>query len=438
MHGNPGTGSIVLSELQKWFLLHEVGNKNIYILGLLIFSALLVVLLSKKIRVPIVVGYVFLGIFLSVNVIEIIPFLSNSTKEWYAFILESMDYIPQIALSFIAFTIGSELSVSIIKKMGKTIFYVVILQAFAAFILVTSGLLAIGLDLYLSLIFGAIASATAPAATVMVIREYNAEGPVTSMIMAVVGIDDALALILFSLINPIAFILYTGEGNLSLYNSLIIPLLEISGSLLTGTLAGYLSQKYIAKIEDKTKKVLTVVATIVCGTAISLQFHLSPLITNMAVGFAYRNFTRKNLGIGDYLETLTIPLYAIFFILAGTEIRFGSLASKSFLILAAVYTLARVIGKVGGSSLAAYLAGASSNIKKYVGLGLLPQSGVAIALAYTIQKQYSATPDIGLLVFNIILFTSVLTEVFGPLATKYAIFQAGEARENYREARDNN
>ena len=416
-----------LQELQEWFLIHDVGHKEIYLMGLLIFSSLLIVLLAKKIKVPIVVGYVFLGIILSVDIIDSLPFISSTVTEWYAFIIESFDFIPQIALAFIAFTIGSELSVKIIRKMGKTIFYIVILQALAAFFLVTSGLLAIGMELYLALIFGAIASATAPAATVMVINEYNASVPVTSMIMAVVGIDDAIALILFSLINPLAYILYSGHGNLSLYNSLGIPLLEITVSLLAGLGIGYISQKLITNFEDKTKKVLTVVSTIVGATAISLYFHLSPLITSMAIGFAYRNYSRKNLGISNYLETLTIPLYAVFFILAGTEIKFSSIASTGFLIIAAVYTITRVIGKIGGSSLAASMAGASDKIKKYVGLGLLPQSGVAIALAYSVQRQYSANPQVGLLVFNIILFTSVLTEVFGPLATKYALFKSGEA-----------
>ncbi|MFW6007417.1 MAG: cation:proton antiporter [Bacillota bacterium] len=416
-----------LQELQEWFILHEIGDKKIFVLGLFILSALLIVLLSKKIKIPIVVGYVFLGIFLSVNTVELLPFINPAVKEWYDFILTTMEYLPHLALAFIAFTTGNELSIRIIKRMGKTIFYIVIFQAVAAFFLVTSGLLMIGQDLYLSLIFGAIASASSPAATLMVIKEYKAEGPVTSMIMAVAGIGDAVTLILFSLISPISFILYSGQGSISIFNSLLIPGLEIIGSITIGIIVGYISQYYVVSFEDKTKKILTVLATIVGGAALSLLFHLSPLITNMAIGFAYRNFARKNPEIGEYLDTMTTPLYAVFFILAGTEIKFGSLTSSTFIYIAAIYTIMRVIGKMGGPSLAATLSGASTKIKKYVGMGILPQSGIAIALAYTIQRQYSATPKIGLLVFNIILFTSVLTEVFGPLATKYALFKSGEA-----------
>ncbi|MFW6238524.1 MAG: cation:proton antiporter [Halanaerobiales bacterium] len=417
-----------LQQLQDWFLVHNLGVKQIYVLSIFMLFAYLVVLVSKKIRVPIVVGYVFLGIFLSVNLVELAPIFKPETKEWYPLLLETMDYIPQLALAFIAFTIGSELSVKTIKKMGKPIFYIVTLQALSAFALVTLGVLAIGQPLFLALIFGAIASATAPAATVMVIQEYDARGPVTSMIMAVVGIDDAIALIIYSLISPIAFILYSGEGTISFATSVLTPMEEILGSILLGTAIGYLAQKYIVNTEDKTIKILALLTTLTGSTALALFFHFSALITNMAIGFAFRNFARKNPEIESYMKTLTIPLYAIFFILAGTEIKFTSITSTTFIILATVYTIMRVIGKIGGTNLAANLAGAQEKIKKYVGLGLLPQSGVAIALAYQIQKQYSATPKIGLLVFNIILFTSVLTEVFGPLATKYALTRAGETR----------
>ncbi|TDX48039.1 cation:proton antiporter [Orenia marismortui] len=428
-----------LQIMREWFLVHQASDKAIYITGFLIFMSLLVVILAKKYRVPIVVGYVFLGIGLSINVIEWLPFLSAEQKEWYAFTIEGFDYIANFALAFIAFTIGSELSLKILKSLGKKIVYIAILEAFGAFVIVSLAILAIGKPLYLALVLGAIASATAPAATVMVLKEYNAEGLLTSMILAIVGIDDAIALIIFSLVEPIALSLYLGQGGLSLSHAVLAPVIEIVGSVLIGILIGYLSQKFMSSIEDKTKKILNLVTTIVGGSAIAILFHLSPLITNMAIGFAYRNFARKNLGIAEYMETLTVPLYAFFFILAGTEIRLDSIASISFLTLAFVYTLARVIGKVGGASLGAYLSNAPEKIKKYVGLGLLPQSGVAIALAYTVQKHFVSPTggfNVGLLVFNTLLFTAALTEVFGPLATKYAITKAGEIGEGHK-IRDN-
>lgn len=419
-----------IQSIEEWFLLNHINNKLIYVAAFLIFSALLVVLLTKKFRIPIVVGYVFLGILLSHDIVNTIPFLTAQQKEWYFFSLSNFEYVANIALAFIAFTIGSELSIKILKRMGKPIFFIALLEAVGAFILVTLAVLAIGKPLYLALILGSIASATAPAATVMVLKEYKAEGVLTSMIMAVVGIDDAIALIIFSLMAPVAYIQYSGEGQLALSHILVEPMIEIFGSLIVGLLIGYLSQRLLSTLEDETKKIMTLITTIIGSSAIALLFGLSPLITNMAVGFAYRNFASKNLGISGLMDTLTTPLYAMFFILAGTEIRLSSIASASFLLVAFVYLIARVIGKVSGASLGATLGHAPEKVKKYIGFGLLPQSGVAIALAYSVQNHFVAAPEVGLLVFNTLLFTAALTEVFGPFATKYAVVKAGEAQVN--------
>ncbi len=417
-----------LQKLQEWIFINQAGDKSIYIIGLLIFLSLIVVNIAKKYKVPIVVGYVFLGILLSVNIVEWIPFLTPAQKEWYSFTIESFDYITNLALGFIAFTIGSELSIKLFKKLGKSISIIVIFETTFAFLLVTLSIFLLGQPLYLALLLGGIASATAPAATVMVLKEYEAKGPLTSMIMAIVGIDDALALIIFSIIEPIAIMRYSGEASLTLINSLGKPLFEIFMSITLGFVLGYIGQYVITDQENKTKKILTLISTIVGTLAIANLINASPLIANMTVGFTFRNFARKNLGIADYIDTITTPLYAMFFILAGTEIRFNHIFSVSFLTIALTYIIARIIGKTGGASLAAWLAKTPDKIRKYVGLGLFPQSGVAIALAYTVQKDFSSAPEIGLLIFNTLLFTAALTEVIGPLATKYAVIQAGEAK----------
>ncbi len=417
----------MLSQIYKyeeWFIEHQVSDKELYLIAFFVLAALLIVIFAKRYNIPIVVGYVFLGILLSIEVINAIPFLKLEYKVWYAYIINSFEYVTTLALGFIAFTIGSELSLKLFKKLGKSITFIVLIQGLGAFFMVFIGVLLIGYDLYIALLLGAIASATAPAATVMVIREYNAEGPVTSMIMAVVGLDDALALILFSIVNPIAYNQYSGGASLSINHMILVPLIEVAGSVIAGILIGYVSVKLQEKYEDKTKKVLTLIATLVSGLAAATLLNLSPLITNMAIGFAYRNFASKNLNIADYVETLTIPLYAMFFILAGTEIRFSGI-DMPFIILASVYTATRAVGKIGGASLGGILSNASENIKKYVGLGLLPQSGVAIALAYTVQQEFTQA-NIGQLIFNILLFTAALTEIFGSFATKYALVKSDE------------
>lgn len=413
-------------DVEEWLVLNNVANKELYLISLLLLFAFLVVLLAKKYRVPIVVGYVFLGILLSPDIISIFPVVDSEMSNMYTFVLANLDYITNIALAFIAFTIGSELSIKTIRRLGKSIFSIAIMESVSAFIVVTAAVYLIGRPLYMALLFGSVASATAPAATVMVLKEYNAEGPLTSTIMAVVGLDDAFALIIFSLINPIAYSQYKGEGAIKISEVIGLPLIEIFGSIILGLFLGYITQYLLIKFNEKTRKILTMVTSITLTSAVSIFLGLSALIANMAVGFAVRNFAKKNLEISEEMDTLTVPLYAMFFIIAGTEIRFSEMGSLSFLLIAFIYLSARIIGKVGGSTLAARISGAPEAVQKFIGFGLLPQSGVAIALAYSIQKQYVHDTQVGLLIFNTLLLTAAMTEVFGPLLTKYAVIQSGE------------
>ena len=415
-------------EVEEWLVLNNVANKELYLISLLLLFAFLVVLLAKKYRIPIVVGYVFLGILLSPDIISIFSVIDSETVNMYTFVLSNLDYVTNIALAFIAFTIGSELSIKTLKRLGKSIFSIAIMESVLAFVVVTAALYFIGRPLYMALLFGAIASATAPAATVMVLKEYNAEGPLTSTIMAVVGLDDAFALIIFSLINPIAYSQYRGEGAIKLSEIIVLPLIEIFGAIILGLFFGYITQYLLTKFNEKTRKILTIVTSITLSSAVSIFFGLSALIANMSVGFAVRNFAKKNLEISEEMDTLTVPLYAMFFIIAGTEIRFSEMGSLSFLLIAFTYLIARIIGKVGGSTLAARISGAPEAVQKFIGFGLLPQSGVAIALAYSVQKQYVQDTKVGLLIFNTLLLTAAMTEVFGPLLTKYAVIQSGEGK----------
>lgn len=184
-------------EIEEWLVINNIGNQELYLISILLLFALLIVFVAKKYRVPIVVGYVFLGILLSPDVVSILPIMDHNLAETYSLLLSNLDYLTQIALAFIAFTIGSELSIKTIKRLGKSIFYIALFESLSAFIVVTGIIYLLGYPLFMALLLGAIASATAPAATVMVLKEYKAEGPLTSTIMAVVGLDDALALIIF-------------------------------------------------------------------------------------------------------------------------------------------------------------------------------------------------------------------------------------------------
>ncbi len=418
--------AIELEQLQHWFHINELPTRAIYLIAFFLVLAMLAIIFSKKYSLPIVVGYVLFGIVISPDILNLIPFLESEFHNWYEFLIIKLDYITQIALAFIVFTIGSELSLRTFRRLGKSIYLITIFEALGGAIVSALAVYLIGAPIYMALLLGAIAAASAPASTIMVLKEYNAEGPLSSTLMAVVGLDNTLALILFALISPVAM-MFIGEGEPLSIQLLLIPMIEISAAIIIGLGIGYLTQHYISVVDDKTKKVVAILTSVILSSALSLLFGLSSLIANLALGFAIRNFAKKNLDISEYLDTLTIPLYAMFFIFAGAEIRFSQMGSSVFLITAFVFLAARIIGKYGGAILAGQLFDVSPVVKKYIGLGLLPQGGVAIALAFSVQKQFTIVSDVSLMIFNMVILTAALTEIFGPLFTKAAVIKSGEA-----------
>ncbi|MFW5786963.1 MAG: cation:proton antiporter [Halanaerobiales bacterium] len=415
-----------LAELPEWYVVNQVGDKGLLVIALFSIMALLSLVLSRKIRIPMVVGYVSIGILLNPDILNFLPFLSSEQLQWYELSLSSFDFLTNIAVAFIAFTIGTELSITLLKKLGKNIASIVIMQGLGAFGMVVLITFILGKPLYIGLLLGAIATAPAPAATVMVLKEYRSEGPLTSMLMAVDGIADAFAVTVFSISLPVALMLSMGGSEASIASGFHYFFMEIFSSISAGAIIGYFSQKFIINTEDPTVKIMILISTVVGGAALSVLFHMSPLIINMSIGFVYRNFTRKNPGIEEYMETLTTPLYTLFFIIIGTELQIIEISSKNLLIMAIIYLFSRIVGKYLGAYFGGWLSGAPDVVKKYVGLGLIPQSGVAVALAYTVQREFAAAPEIGMLVLKTILFTAVLTEILGPLATKFALIRAGE------------
>jgi Kef-type K+ transport system membrane component KefB len=424
--GNNVEAAIELEQLQHWFHINELQTRAIYLIAFFLVLAMLAIIFSKKYSLPIVVGYVLFGIVISPDILNLIPFLESEFHSWYEFLIIKLDYITQIALAFIVFTIGSELSLRTFKRLGKSIYIITIFEALGGAIVSALAVYIIGAPIYMALLLGAIAAASAPASTIMVLKEYNAEGPLSSTLMAVVGLDNTLSLILFALISPVAM-MFIGEGESLSVQLLLVPMIEISAAIIIGLVIGYLTQHYISMVDDKTKKVVAILTSVVLSSALSLVFGLSSLIANLALGFAIRNFAEKNLDISEYLDTLTIPLYAMFFIFAGAEIRFSQMGSSVFLITAFVFLVSRIIGKYGGAMLAGQFFDVSPVVKKYIGLGLFPQGGVAIALAFSVQKQFTVVSDVSLMIFNMVILTAALTEIFGPLFTKAAVIKSGEA-----------
>ncbi|MBM7557402.1 cation:proton antiporter [Halanaerobacter jeridensis] len=422
-----------LADLRKWSLLNHVDHKVVYVIGVLVFFSFIIISITKKLKIPKVVGYVLVGILFSVSTVNRVPFLSGQAKEWYAYLINSFSYVTVLTVSFISFKIGTELSIEVLKKLEVEFALIVFLESIGSFALVTGSMLLLEQPLFLALVLGAIACATAPAATVMVLKEYKAHGELTATLLVVLALDEALAVIIFSFAEPIALTCGAEHMSLTFTNGFLIPLIKVLGAISLGLLAGYFSQKAMVDYHSKVKKVLLLLTTVFGVSAIAIFFHASPLIANLSVGFAYRNFCKRHLGIAEHMDTITIPLYAIFFILAGMQIKIASITSVSFLIIAVTYFVARTIGKLGGSYLGAKLSGAPKKVEKYIGLGLLPQIGVAIDLAYKVERDFAhlagEKAKLGMLVFNILLFTAAITEILGPLATEYGLNQAGEMKE---------
>lgn len=423
-HG--GVTSIEINNLLNWFHMHEIQIKAVYLIAFFLILALAALITAKKYNLPVVVGYVLFGIFISPDILNLIPFFEHEFHQWYEFLIIKLDYITQIALAFIVFTIGSELSLKTFKRLGKNIYTISIVESLGAVIFSFSAVYLLGMPAYMAFLLGAIAAASAPASTVMVLKEYNAEGPLSSTLMAVVGLDNTIALIIFGIISPISMIIVRG-GELLSVQVFLIPIIEIIAAVLIGLGLGYIAQHYISNVDDKTKKVITIITAVVLSSALSFAFNLSSLIANLSLGFAVRNFAEKNLQISEYLDTLTIPLYAMFFIFAGAEIRFTQMTSAAFLTAAVVFLISRIAGKLVGAYTAAGLSDAEPAVKSYIGLGLVPQGGVAIALAFSVQQQFGIVSENALMIFNMVILTAALTEIFGPLLTKKALLLSGEA-----------
>ncbi len=419
---------------------HSLSTNTIMFIGLMLVLSFIILNFMKKIKMPAVVGYVFLGILISPKTLIHFHIFSNEVFLMHNMIRIGIDFMPDLALAFVAFIIGYELRIDILKRQGKSILTIVVLESMSAFALVF-----IGMNLYISkfwpnlgissfpvsLILGAVASATAPAATVMVLKEYHSQGPLTSTILSVVGMDDAAALMIYSFAAPTAMALLTGvsltPANI-LIHSIFYPLIEISFALGFGFLSGLIWLKILSNARSRSIVIMGIMSSIIFNAGIADFFKVSPLLFNMAAGFASSNFMKRKIDFDGVLGTIMEPLYALLFVISGMKLDIGLFGNSVFVMAGFVYLIARITGKVSGASLGAILGKALPNVKKYVGFGLMSQVGVAIALAYQVERQFRTQPILGTTVFNILLFTTIFTELIGPVVVKKVIFKAHEAQ----------
>ena len=333
---------------------------------------------------------------------------------------ELISVLTNVALGFIAFSIGVEFKFSNIRQIGTSSITITILQACAATALVDVVLILAGFPLPLCLTLGAIASATAPAATLMVVRQYKAKGPVTSTLLPVVAMDDAIGLILFSVSLSVSQAL-AGDTALTVRSMLLEPLLEIVLSLAVGCCIGFLISFAMRFFHSKTNRLCLAVTAILAGSALASVWNLSSLLLCMAVGATLVNLRADADSVLNVTDSWTPPLFMLFFVLSGAELDLAVVPTVG--LIGVLYILARSLGKYFGSFLGATLVKADPNIRKYLGITLLPQAGVAIGMA---QVALTGLPSYGTKIQAIVLTATLVYELVGPVLTKMALTAAGE------------
>ena len=380
--------------------------------------------LAKYAKLPSIIGYMVLGVLCGSSLLNL--FDEHMT--------ESLGFITQIALGFVAFSIGSELSIAHLKRMGRGIIYIIFAESFAAFFVVLGGVYLCTNDLPLSLIFAAMAPASAPAGTVAVIQEYKAKGNLTKTLYAVVGFDDGLAIIIFGFAAAMAKSLLAKEASgvaANILPAMVTPLKEIALSVLVGTIIGFIFCQFVRKLHNSKDIIIIIFGVILFTCGLSERFHLSLILTNMVIGFVLVNTRREPL-----VHRVTAPLmeimpfiFILFFTLAGAHLELGALPKLG--IIGLVYIVARSAGLMGGAWFGATIGKVEDNIKKYVGMGILSQAGVAIGLSLIVKSEFDElnsahATKIGTVVLTTITATCIFFEIIGPILTKIALKKAGE------------
>lgn len=383
-------------------------------LGIALVVGILCGKLINKLKIPMVAGYIVAGLILGVSGLKLVD-----TK-----VIESLSFLSDFALGLIAFNIGSELKVSVIKKLGKCIFVIAFFEALGAFTVVTAIMLLLGVSTPSALILGAVASATAPAATVMVLNECKASGPLTSTLLGVVAIDDAICLMIYAIASSIAKVIVNHE-TLSLYKVAILPLQEILLSLVVGAIFGIILSMLAKRAKSCTENLTYTIGCILVLIGVASQLNLSPLLSSMALGICVANFCSEEKRVFHSIESFSPPIFAAFFILAGARLNLALLPHIG--IVGIGYFIFRIVGKIAGARFGSRLSGAPQEVRQNIGYGLLSQVGVAVGLAITVSREFAGT-EIGSLVITILLATTIMTEIIGPIATKRAVYRAKEAQ----------
>ncbi len=405
-----------------------------------LFAGLMLSRLAKKAGMPAITAYLVAGILIGPYVLGQlgVPGLGFLT----AAEVNRLSLVSDVALGFIAFSIGNEFRLSQLKRIGKQATVVGILQAVTATILVDAALIGMHflfpdvLTLPAAIILGAVASATAPAATLMVVKQYKAKGPVTDILLPVVALDDAVGLVLFAVSFGVAKAISSGSA-ISFLSVAIEPLLEVILSLALGIVMGVIFNFCERFFLSRSKRLAVSVSFIFVTVALSmLKFEIggvhigfSSLLACMMLGTVFCNICDFSEELMDRMDRWTAPLLILFFVISGAKLELSVFSSATIVIIGIVYIITRSAGKCTGAFLSSKATHCDPHIVKYLGITLLPQAGVALGMAIKTQQEFVGSAEnvmTATTVLNITLFAVLVYELVGPLLTKIALTKAGE------------
>lgn len=387
-------------------------------LGIAMAAGLLFTRIIKLVKLPNVTAYLIAGLLIGPSVLNIVG------KES----VESFNIIVTLALGFIAFSIGGEFKLSSLKRLGKNVTVITAVQAFGAVAVTFVVLLGAGLlgwlgENYLPLVFtlSAIATATAPAATLLVVRQYKAHGPVTETLLPVVAMDDAFGLMIFSVFMAIAQALSSGTAPTA-KSMLLEPLIEIVASLGIGFVLGLIVALCTRWFKSRANRLCLCVTATVIGTALAQIWNLSSLLLCMMIGAVMANLGKDVDRVLEGNDRWTPPIFMLFFVISGADLNLSVLPTVG--ILGVLYIVARSIGKYLGARIGSSIVKADTNVRKWLGFTLLPQAGVAVGMA---QIALTRLPgELGSKVQAVVLCATLIYEIVGPILTKMALSKAGE------------
>lgn len=424
--------------------IHSLTLPILLILGLTILLSYYVGKSAQLLRLPSLIGFMIMGVVLGPSVLDV---LTDTIQE-------DLSFITEIALGFVGFTIGLELSIASFKRQGIGILSIILAESFGAFIMVSLGVYVLTRDLSLSLIFGAMAPASAPAGTVAVIKEFNAKGNLTRALYSVVGLDDGLAIIIFGFAAAFArniLLQETGTATSGMLASIFAPLKEVSLSIIIGLIIAIILGYLIRKLRNKRESIILIFGFILLINGLCTVLHLSLILTNMILGSFIVNTQKHSLtqNISDQLSDIMSILFILFFSFAGAHLHIRYLPSLG--VIALVYIICRSFGKIVGARAGTCVGRIDEKVKKYIGMGILSQAGVAIGLALIVKHEFSGigkviriadgkeitTGDhIGMVILTTITVTCIFFEIIGPILTKIALQKAGEIEQEDRKGQD--